>query len=121
MDIYATDNLEDDDDDADDHDADHDDYHHDHDHDHDDYQGSVIMFPPLSPICRRILSRKKRFLKFSSEKHISQDTSQNQTFIISSPKWISTHMQMKQRKKEKIIKAKKHNNQVYFGWDLYST
>ena len=44
---------------------------------------AVMMFPPLRPICRRRLSRKKRFLKFSSEKHIPQDTSQNQTFIIS--------------------------------------
>ena len=88
---------------------------------------SVMMFPPLGPICRRRLSRKKRFLKFSSEKHISQDTSQNQTFIISSPKWISTHMQMRENRKAKAKmkmkgeKIEKQRQKSFFRRDFYST
>ena len=88
----------------------HDDNDDDDDDEDDDHQGAVMMFPPLAPICQRILSRKKRFLKLSSsEKHISQDTSQNQTFIISSLRWISTRMQMK----EGIRKQKKKKTNMF--------
>ena len=69
---------------------------------------AVMMFPPPPPICRRRLSRKKRFLKFSSEKHISQDTSRESDIhhILTQMDFYSHVNERRNRKAKNNINAK---------------